>query len=278
VSLLAEELVEEWLNRNGFFTIRGVKLGVQEIDLLAIGLAGNKLVRRHIEVSASVRPISYLTALPKDTQKATGRGPANAKRRTSQELEDGVAEWVEKKYHLPRKQQLLQALAPGEWTHELVVHKLKYPEELDLLRARGVVITLIRAMPPDARKNLVITVKAMLRMQQITEQIKATNDRETDSTRPRLLCRDATIYGQHRTDQRLGQGGAGQVRWPVDRALARFRLDLARSLRMGGIRPTNPQDSRPPVHNGTRRVQWPHHQSSMSPIPLYWGPASHETH
>jgi len=34
--LLAESLVDEWLNRQGFFTIRGVKHGVGEIDLLAI--------------------------------------------------------------------------------------------------------------------------------------------------------------------------------------------------------------------------------------------------
>ena len=33
MALLAEELVEEWLNRHGYFTIRGVKLGVHEMDL-----------------------------------------------------------------------------------------------------------------------------------------------------------------------------------------------------------------------------------------------------
>jgi hypothetical protein len=140
MSLLAEELVEEWLNRNGFFSIRGVKLGVQEIDLLAIGLVGGDLVRRHIEVSVSVRPISYLTGLPKDTQKATGRGPANPRRRTSEEVRVGVGEWVEKKYNLPRKKQLLQMLAPGDWTNELVVHKVKFPEELEVIRSHGIVI------------------------------------------------------------------------------------------------------------------------------------------
>jgi len=36
MALLAESLVDEWLNRQGFFTIRGVKHGVGEIDLLAI--------------------------------------------------------------------------------------------------------------------------------------------------------------------------------------------------------------------------------------------------
>jgi hypothetical protein len=33
---MTEELVEEWLNRKGYFTIRGVKLCVQEMDLLAM--------------------------------------------------------------------------------------------------------------------------------------------------------------------------------------------------------------------------------------------------
>ena len=36
MSLLAEVVVEEWLNRRGYFTIRGVKLGNDEIDLLAM--------------------------------------------------------------------------------------------------------------------------------------------------------------------------------------------------------------------------------------------------
>jgi hypothetical protein len=36
MALLAESLVEEWLNRKGFFTIRGIKHGVAEMDLLAI--------------------------------------------------------------------------------------------------------------------------------------------------------------------------------------------------------------------------------------------------
>ena len=36
MALLAESLVEEWLNRKRFFTVRGVKLGVSEMDILAI--------------------------------------------------------------------------------------------------------------------------------------------------------------------------------------------------------------------------------------------------
>ena len=36
MALLAESLVDEWLNRQGFFTIRGIKHGVGEIDLLGV--------------------------------------------------------------------------------------------------------------------------------------------------------------------------------------------------------------------------------------------------
>ena len=36
MALVAEALVEEWLNRKGYFTIRGAKIGQGEIDLLAV--------------------------------------------------------------------------------------------------------------------------------------------------------------------------------------------------------------------------------------------------
>jgi len=56
MSILAEEIVEEWLNRQGFFTIRGIKIGVQEIDLLALRINENNIECRHIEVTASITP------------------------------------------------------------------------------------------------------------------------------------------------------------------------------------------------------------------------------
>jgi len=36
MALLDEQLVEEWLNTQQFFTMRGIKCGVDEIDLLAL--------------------------------------------------------------------------------------------------------------------------------------------------------------------------------------------------------------------------------------------------
>ena len=92
MALLAEEIVEEWLNRNGFFTIRGIKVGVHEIDLLAVGFKEGETICRHIEVQASVRPVSYICALSKDSRKATGRGPNNAAKRSPDEISKCVEE------------------------------------------------------------------------------------------------------------------------------------------------------------------------------------------
>ena len=138
--MLAEEIVEEWLNRNGYFTIRGVKLGVQEIDLLALGYIDDKILCRHVEVQASVRPLSYLCPLPKEVQKITGRKANSVKERSREEMSIGVDEWIKKKYHIDVKENLRNHLYPGVWKLELVIHHVKFEEELDLVRGHGIVI------------------------------------------------------------------------------------------------------------------------------------------
>jgi len=151
MSLLGEEIVEEWLNRKGYFTIRGVKLGVHEIDLLAIKVHDpTRIERRHIEVQVSVRPVSYICRVPKAVQKATGRA-ANSAKRNADELREGVKEWVQKKYDLPRKRSLMQELCSGDWTRELVVHNVKAKEELALIRSHGVKVHQLSSVVAELR-------------------------------------------------------------------------------------------------------------------------------
>ena len=138
MALLAEELVEEWLNRNGFFTIRGIKLGVHEIDILAIKVVESGIEARHIEVQSSSNPISYLCPLSKRLQKKSGRKPQSTKPRSSKEILESVKEWVDKKYHLKRKQELRQSLYRGKWKYELVLHKVKYPDEIEVVKKEGI--------------------------------------------------------------------------------------------------------------------------------------------
>ncbi len=140
MALLAEEIVEEWLNRNGYFTIRGAKVGLYEIDLLAIKKTASKAELRHIEVQASIRPVSYITPVPKHIREKTGRAPFNARKRSPEELKIGVKEWVHKKFLMQKKCKLRESLFPGKWQYELVVNEVRHPEELSFIEAEGVKI------------------------------------------------------------------------------------------------------------------------------------------
>ncbi|MDZ4252517.1 MAG: hypothetical protein U1A72_08075 [Sulfuritalea sp.] len=139
MALLAEEIVEEWLNRQGYFTIRGIKMGVQEIDLLAVKWQTDGTIEcRHVEVQASMRPVSYISRVPKEEQKA-GR-TANSAKRSDEELIQGVIEWVEKKFHRSDKKALMAKLWNGKWSSELVVNIVKSDQELKLIASHGVKI------------------------------------------------------------------------------------------------------------------------------------------
>lgn len=140
MALLAEELVEEWLNRAGFFTIRGVKIGVHEMDLLAIRPTPTGLECRHIEVQASVNPVSYLFRLTKADQRATGRAATSSGKRTEAEISRGADEWVHKKFGHPQKVKLLATLAPGPWSREVVLHRIRHREEIHQLEVRGITV------------------------------------------------------------------------------------------------------------------------------------------
>ena len=139
MALLAEEVVEEWLRRSGFFTIRGIKLGVHEIDLLAVRhRPGEEPECRHLEVQASVRPVSYISRVPKALQKQ-GRA-ANSAKRSQDELTTGVAEWVNTKFDRLDKQTMRARLWPGKWSRELVLNNVKAAHEVDMIRMHGILV------------------------------------------------------------------------------------------------------------------------------------------
>ena len=100
MALLAEEIVQEWLNRQGYFTIRGIKLGVQEIDLLAVKHTTTGVILRHVEVQVSFRPMGWLTV-------------RNAGNITPASLPDHVKRWCHRKFDHPLKEAVRQALYPG---------------------------------------------------------------------------------------------------------------------------------------------------------------------
>jgi hypothetical protein len=154
MSLLGEELAEEWLNRQGYFTIRGAKVGTGEIDLLAVRHAGTKVECWHYEVQASLRPISYLCPAPHELRKL-GKAPHNAKKRTMSEIVAGVKEWIDKKYKDPKKEELRKSLWPGKWNFGLIVGNVKHQEELEIIANSDITIRriadIIKSLSPKSK-------------------------------------------------------------------------------------------------------------------------------
>lgn len=127
MALLDEQIVEEWLNRNSYFTMRGIKVGVDEIDLLALKYINGVAEYKHVEVQISYNPIGYIG------------GDSNARKRTTEEVKAGVAQWVEKKFTSNRKIEKRNLIAPNAHWHYLVVHGVLRDEtELEYMRALGV--------------------------------------------------------------------------------------------------------------------------------------------
>ena len=138
MALLGESLVEEWLNREGFFTIRGVKHGVDEMDLLAIQPQKNgKVIGWHVEVQISFRPIGFIGKLLK-----TGTGsPLSARKRTATEVEECARDWVERKFCAQSKAKMRERLWPGlKWAYHLVHAVVRDPHELEIFASKGVTL------------------------------------------------------------------------------------------------------------------------------------------
>lgn len=131
---------------------------MNEVDLLAIRVTGTTLECRHIEVQASMRPVSYISKVPKAAQKL-GRS-ANSAKRSNNELEEGVREWVANKYAQPRKRQLIERLAPGPWSRELVIHRVKSAEEVALIAGHGIAIIHLSAILRELRSGSFIITSA----------------------------------------------------------------------------------------------------------------------
>jgi|SRR5215211_5406031 len=126
MALVAETLVEEWLNRKGYFTIRGAKKGGAEMDLLAVSFQEPDAL--HVEVSVSAHAIGYISGPP-------------IRKKPPEELKASVEAWVIKKFQgvQMRIARRREELCPDrDWRFMLVYGDLKHPEELPLLERRGV--------------------------------------------------------------------------------------------------------------------------------------------
>ncbi|MRW88400.1 hypothetical protein GJ699_00180 [Duganella sp. FT80W] len=155
MALLAESLVDEWLNRKGFFTVRGLKHGVGELDLLGVRPGGSALEAWHVEVQASFRPIGYITPLPAKSLEGFAKTKTSMKARQLEQLEPAVAAWVEKKFLSAAKRAARDQAWPGlNWKYVLVHAVVREQSELDLIASHGVdLIPLHRVLEDLGKEN-----------------------------------------------------------------------------------------------------------------------------
>lgn len=140
MALLDEQIVEEWLNRKHFFTMRGIKCGVDEIDLLALRYKESKTELWHVEVQVSYRPIGYIG------------GDSNARKRTEEEIREGVEHWVKKKFTRDIKVQRRNEIMPNaSWRYVLVHGELKDAKELEYMKQLDVELYSYKAILEELR-------------------------------------------------------------------------------------------------------------------------------
>ena len=142
MALLDEQLVEEWLNRQNFFTILGIKSGNDEIDLFAIRPTPEGMEYWHVEVQISYRPVNYIG------------GDKIARKRNKKELRAGVEQWVAKKFTSPRKvKRRNEILSDASWRKFIVHAVLKDEAELTIMEELGVELIPYKRVLEDLRAD-----------------------------------------------------------------------------------------------------------------------------
>jgi hypothetical protein len=139
MALLAETLVDEWLNRRGFFTMRGLKHGVHEIDLLGIRQTDSGQEAIHVEVQVSMRPVGYIAPLLAEYIPSFAKSKTSAKIRPREIIQPCTVAWVEKKFTSSEKNRVRALKWPGcEWNFQFVHGVVKDEYELEAIRDNGI--------------------------------------------------------------------------------------------------------------------------------------------
>ena len=155
MAIFTEQLVEEWLNRQGFFTIRGCNQGVHECDLLGMRIGKDKQIEAtHCEVQVSARPIGYISPLTDaGVERLAVKGRNSAKYRDDYTLQESVVAWMEKKFFGNKKDEVRSKLWSGEWKMKFVHGNLKDDDarELDFMRERGIEVIPVAKIVDDLK-------------------------------------------------------------------------------------------------------------------------------
>ncbi len=116
---IIEDIVADWFNSKGYFVIKNLKAGLNEIDILAVKLnSGQKIDRAvHVEVQCSSKPIGYIG------------GSRSAKERNVSEVKSGVRNYIDKKFNSEKIRNVVCELVGNKYEKMFVHGKLREEAE-----------------------------------------------------------------------------------------------------------------------------------------------------
>jgi len=139
---LIEHIVGSWFNAKGYFVIQNLKVGVYEVDLLAVKLNNQKVEDAiHVEIQCSSNPIGYIG------------GTSSAKKRSSKEVEAGVQAYIDKKFEYPKTKAVIQSLLGDSYRKMFICGKLKDEATLDYFSKHGIEVLRVWQLFDDLKQN-----------------------------------------------------------------------------------------------------------------------------
>ena len=140
---IIENIVNSWLNSKSYFTIQNLKLGVKEIDILAIKLGDDLKAKEaiHVEVSCSSHPVGYMG------------GSSSAKKRTSKEIEVGVKEYIEKKFNHKRIKPVVEKLIGKNYKKWFICGVMRDETTIDYFKKNGIEVFRIWDIFKEIKEN-----------------------------------------------------------------------------------------------------------------------------
>jgi Holliday junction resolvase-like predicted endonuclease len=140
---IIENIVANWFNSKGYFLIKNLKVGVNEIDILAIRLNSDQKINDavHIEVQCSSNPIGYIGGTP------------SAKKRDASEVELGVAAYIEKKFNNKKITDVIKNLVGNKYRKMFICGKLKEEDTVKYFEKNGIMVKRVWEIFKEIKNN-----------------------------------------------------------------------------------------------------------------------------
>ena len=142
---IIENIVADCFYSRGYFLIKNLKAGLNEIDILAIKLNNEQKVDDavHIEVHCSSKPIGYIG------------GSSSAKKRSASKIESGVEDYIDKKFNNEKVKNVIKKLIGNKYKYKkmFICGKLKEEDTTKYFDKNGIEVMRVWQIFKEIKAN-----------------------------------------------------------------------------------------------------------------------------